>query len=501
MWLLPFAAACTLDTILRASEFQGHTNTNSDTHIRDISQIMRPHFNVRYDLGAFAGHHSTHPSALDLRSDSERRKVCKHCFATTHYSTPFLHSQNMARSQKLRDQHSEAEAAALGYQQAAASQAETFPIDTNAQLQLVFQYYCRFGRTGGHSGEDTMDNVNFAKFARECPRLLDRRLDRTEVDLIFTKVKAKGKRRITYSQWLDALAAMASVKIPREDPATAFSVLLSRYVFNCPASQGVGAMAQAGQLDLHAMTAGKGQAAAFSDQLYQPEYSSGELTQPPPGRHSGAAHLADTYPSEHHHAQAQYEPPSSATRVPTEGYLGQLGSPPPPTRPRSARRSPHTTMSGVSAAPSQGYRTAAAAHAAYRHEDEHAARLSRSLGSSVPRPRSAVPHSPRTPLSARRRSSSRDHALMYGDDGYQPTLAGQGNKPGGVYDRLSSPASFTGVYKRAYETDGRINAFADTGVSAKSTKYRGSTNTGSNETIHNIKYLLRPNLKSGKTFK
>ena len=397
-----------------------------------------------------------------------------------------LSSQNVSRSQKLREQHAEAEAAALGYQQAAAAPSETFPIDTNAQLQLVFQYYCRFGRTGGHTGEDTMDNVNFAKFARECPRLLDRRLDRTEVDLIFTKVKAKGKRRITYSQWLDALAAMASVKIPHEDPATAFSVLLSRYVFNCPASQGVGAMAQAGQLDLHAMTAGKGAQAAFPTHLQHAEYSDADL-QPAPAARSPAARTADSLHSFTRAAYSTYMP-HSASRVPTEGYLQHLSSPPPPVRPASARSSPHAASQK---------RTAAAAHSSYKREDEHAARLSQSLGASTHRPRSAVFSSPQAPLSARRSG----HFVAYGDEGYQPTLAGQSNKPGGVYDRLSSPASFTGVYKRAYETDGRINAFADTGVSAKSTRYRGSTNTGSNETIHNIKHLLRPNLKSGKTFK
>jgi len=406
--------------------------------------------------------------------------------------------QSFARSQRLRDQHSEAEAAALGYQRAAAAQSETFPIDTNAQLQLVFQYYCRFGRTGGHSGEDTMDNVNFAKFARECPRLLDRRLDRTEVDLIFTKVKAKGTRRITYSQWLDALAAMASIKIPREDPATAFSVLLSRFVFNCPASQGVGAMAQAGQLDLHAMTAGKGPEAAFSRQLYHRGDGSAELHGAPGGR--GAGHDTERYsmssaPTTHEPAMAH-----SASRVPTEGYLHQLGSPPPPVRPRSARQSPSPSSRSFGGPPNAGYRTAAAAHASYRHEDEHSARLSRSLGANISRPRSAMQErSPQAPLSARR--GGHERFAEYGDDGYQPTLAGQSNKPGGVYDRLSSPASFTGVYKRAFETDGRMNAFVDTGVSAKSTRYRGSTNTGSNETIHNIKHLLRPNLKSGKTFK
>jgi len=54
------------------------------------------------------------------------------------------------------------------------------PLDTNTQLQLIFQYYCRFGRTGGSGDEqDTLDGANFAKLTRECPDLLDRVLNPT----------------------------------------------------------------------------------------------------------------------------------------------------------------------------------------------------------------------------------------------------------------------------------------------------------------------------------
>jgi hypothetical protein len=89
-------------------------------------------------------------------------------------------------------------------------------IDTNTQLQLIFQYYCRFGRTGGMGDEqDTIDSFNFAKLTRECPGMLDRNLTPTQVDLIFIKSKPKAARRITYGQFLDALAAMASVKFPQ----------------------------------------------------------------------------------------------------------------------------------------------------------------------------------------------------------------------------------------------------------------------------------------------
>jgi hypothetical protein len=88
-----------------------------------------------------------------------------------------------------------------------------------------------------------------------------------------------------------------------------------------------------------------------------------------------------------------------------------------------------------------------------------------------------------------------------GSPSFKPTMAGQANKAGGVYERLASPTSFTGIYRRAWLTDGRINHFADTGVSRIPSKFEGSTNTGSNETIHDLKHLLRPNLGVGKGFR
>ena len=85
--------------------------------------------------------------------------------------------------------------------------------DANVQLQLIFQYYCRFGRTGGQGEDtDTLDAFNFSKLTRECPGMLDRNLTPAQADLIFVKCKPKGARRVTYGQFLDALAAMAALK-------------------------------------------------------------------------------------------------------------------------------------------------------------------------------------------------------------------------------------------------------------------------------------------------
>ena len=105
-------------------------------------------------------------------------------------------------------------------------------MSTSDQLKFIFNYYCTFGRTGGKGvNQDSMDSSNFMKFAKECPGLIDKRLNRTETDLIFTKAKPKSKRRLDFSHFLDALSAMASKKYSKYEPKTAFSILLAQHVF------------------------------------------------------------------------------------------------------------------------------------------------------------------------------------------------------------------------------------------------------------------------------
>ena len=73
-------------------------------------------------------------------------------------------------------------------------------LPTGVHLQLLFQYYCRFGRSGTDHDIDTLDNAMYAKFTRDCPGLLTRPLSAADCDLLFVKHKAKPLRRITYGQ-------------------------------------------------------------------------------------------------------------------------------------------------------------------------------------------------------------------------------------------------------------------------------------------------------------
>ena len=61
---------------------------------------------------------------------------------------------------------------------------------------------------------------------------------------------------------------------------------------------------------------------------------------------------------------------------------------------------------------------------------------------------------------------------------YRATIAGEANKKGGIYDRLSTPQNFSGIYKRRFESgDGRINDATTLSARTHDGSYRGNTNT------------------------
>ncbi|ETV85231.1 hypothetical protein H257_03043 [Aphanomyces astaci] len=108
--------------------------------------------------------------------------------------------------------------------------------DPHTLLRAVFQYYCRFGRTStqGCSTDVTLDNVNFAKFCRDCPHLIGPSFTLVDVDLTFCKVKLKRERRITYAMFLEAMGIMALKKYPNLALEVAVPKLLQEHIATLP---------------------------------------------------------------------------------------------------------------------------------------------------------------------------------------------------------------------------------------------------------------------------
>jgi len=77
------------------------------------------------------------------------------------------------------------------------SMVQAAPQVSAEQLQQTFSHYC------GH-GQTTMDGKGFAKLAKDT-KLIDKKLTATDVDLIFSKVKERTARRITFDQFMAGL--------------------------------------------------------------------------------------------------------------------------------------------------------------------------------------------------------------------------------------------------------------------------------------------------------
>jgi len=75
------------------------------------------------------------------------------------------------------------------------------------QLAAVFSKYCKFA-----PASTALDNVKWFKCVSELGLVDAKSLTRADVDLIFTKVKAKGERRINLQGFRDALAMVARKK-------------------------------------------------------------------------------------------------------------------------------------------------------------------------------------------------------------------------------------------------------------------------------------------------
>jgi hypothetical protein len=74
-------------------------------------------------------------------------------------------------------------------------------------LYDVFIDFCCFGK--GQGGSRELDSAKFVKLARDT-NLICRKLSTTDLDLIFTRVKGKGEKRIDFGGFCAALQQIAS---------------------------------------------------------------------------------------------------------------------------------------------------------------------------------------------------------------------------------------------------------------------------------------------------
>ncbi len=75
--------------------------------------------------------------------------------------------------------------------------------NTSNTLEFVFLSFS--------AGKKEMSNKEFAKLTKDC-HLLDKKFTSTDVDLIFSKVKTKSSKILTYDQFVEGVKQMADKK-------------------------------------------------------------------------------------------------------------------------------------------------------------------------------------------------------------------------------------------------------------------------------------------------
>jgi p25-alpha len=467
----------------RAESFVGNTNTATDEIIRDIKSIMRP--NLRSS--------SSNPIKKAVEKNYSR----------------WLASEQ-ALLEKTRPQ--------LASQPSQQQQQPVPDIDINTRLLLIFQYYCRFGRTSSDSNK--LDSFNFMHFVKESPGMLDDVLTTTEVDLIFLKSKPKTSRRLDFSGFLEALSSIAVVKYcygeHAVDPLTAFAHLLGTSVFRCPVSRGIDESIKSGLLVIegknHEFTATENQNLLKNEDgnhrrgsIADIRESASEELHKALDNAAGNPNLPfSSSPSSLHTLRSmhsdQVDSPSTSSNVlagltaPADMYEVILRKTMELKLTGSHSSSPSFTESSLPAIHSPPNRNLSSYETSPLASSLFSASGYKSPSQSLINVRPAASFASRSSELSKHTSSPK-----YGDQGFKPCIAGEANKPGGVFDRLSSPSHFTGVYKRAWETDGRINHHTEVGLSAKGSAFTGNTNTNTDENIRDISILMRPNLKRGLT--
>ena len=99
-------------------------------------------------------------------------------------------------------------------------------------VHSLFSHYCSPWKTSiAAESEMMIDNASFVKMCKETPDLRDKIVTNHEFDIIFTKAKPQGARRLNFENFLNALLELSIRKFPNEDPSVSFAKLLSYHIF------------------------------------------------------------------------------------------------------------------------------------------------------------------------------------------------------------------------------------------------------------------------------
>ncbi|XP_020340901.1 tubulin polymerization-promoting protein family member 3-like [Oncorhynchus kisutch] len=116
-----------------------------------------------------------------------------------------------------------------------------------AEVETSFKKFAIHGDTKATGKE--MNGKNFAKLCKDCRVIDGKNVTATDVDIVFTKVKAKTARVIAFEQFSQALSELAPKRFKGKCQEEALQQLYGLIAGREPANAGVTKVAKAAAVD------------------------------------------------------------------------------------------------------------------------------------------------------------------------------------------------------------------------------------------------------------
>ncbi|XP_029807830.1 tubulin polymerization-promoting protein family member 2 isoform X1 [Suricata suricatta] len=106
-----------------------------------------------------------------------------------------------------------------------------------SEAEKTFQRFAVFGESSSSGTE--MNNKNFSKLCKDCGVMDGKTVTSTDVDIVFSKVKAKNARTITFQQFQEAMKELGQKRFKIKNPDEALENIYKLVEGKDPATTGV----------------------------------------------------------------------------------------------------------------------------------------------------------------------------------------------------------------------------------------------------------------------
>ncbi|XP_077379717.1 tubulin polymerization-promoting protein family member 2 [Festucalex cinctus] len=118
---------------------------------------------------------------------------------------------------------------------------------STSEVEASFHKFAVHGDTKATGKE--MNGKNFAKICKDCLIIDGKNVTTTDVDIVFTKVKSKSARVITFEQFIMALTELGPKRFKGKSKEEALQLLYGLIVGKEPANAGITRPAKAAAVD------------------------------------------------------------------------------------------------------------------------------------------------------------------------------------------------------------------------------------------------------------